>query len=79
MRKARSFTISDDILSEISNSRGNASTSERVNQLLRRALEQERKERLEKEAEAFFSQERNTSADERSAFQKAARRTLERD
>jgi hypothetical protein len=79
MRQARSFTISSDILAEISDTKGSASTSERVNQLLRRGLELERKERLEQEAKEFFASQNDNSADERSAFQKASRRTLTRD
>jgi hypothetical protein len=79
MREARSFTISKDILSEIARTKGNASTSERVNTLLRRALDLERQEQLELEAEEFFAGQSENSLRERAAYLKAARQTLARE
>lgn len=78
MRQARSFTISSEVLTEISNTKGAVSTSERVNELLKRALELERRERLEQEAAEFFSGGSENSARERAAFLKVSRRTLSR-
>ena len=77
MRHAKSFTISDEILTEIASTKGAGSTSERVNELLKRALELERRERLEQEAGEFFA---NNVEDvrERAAFQKASKETLSR-
>jgi len=78
MRQAKSFTISDEILTEIADTKGTESTSERVNELLKRALELERRERLEQEAAEFFANDRKDSARERSAFQKASIEALSR-
>ena len=72
MREVKSFTIKTDILEEITNTKGEKSTSERVNELLRRGLEIERRE--------FFSTKNSAAAaHERLAYQKAAHRTLSRD
>jgi hypothetical protein len=79
MRKATSLTISSDILNEIALTKGTGSTSERVNNLLKRALESERRERIEREAAEFFAAENGASARERAAFRKAAKRVLSRD
>jgi predicted CopG family antitoxin len=77
MRQAKTFTISKDILSEIANTKGNESTSERVNELLKRGLELERRERLDQEAAEFFAKDRD-DVRERTAFQKASREALSR-
>jgi len=79
MREAKTFTISKDILTEIANTKRGVSTSERVNELLRRALDLERAETLEQEAAEFFSKENTNSSGERAAYQKASRQTLSRD
>jgi predicted CopG family antitoxin len=78
MRQAKTFTISNDILTEIASTKGTVSTSERVNELLRRALELERRERLEMEAAEFFSIDGADSVRERVAYQKASKETLSR-
>ena len=78
MRQARSFTISDDVLSEIANTKGPGSTSERVNELLKKALELERRERLEQEAAEFFAKNVE-DARERGAYRKASKAALSRD
>jgi hypothetical protein len=78
MRQAKSFTISNDVLAEIATTKGTGSTSERVNELLRRALELERRERLEKEAAEFFAND-VADARERSAYRKASKTVLSRD
>ena len=79
MRKVTSFTISSDILAEILASKGEGSSSERVNQLLKRALDLERREQLEQEAAEFFLNENSDSVKERAAYQKATRKSLSRD
>ena len=79
MRKTTSFTISSDILTEISASKGETSTSERVNHLLRKALDLEHREQLERQAAEFFGNESNNSLTERAAYRKATRKTLSRD
>lgn len=78
MRQAKSFTISDEILAEIASTKGTGSTSKRVNELLKRALEQERRERLELEAAEFFANDRGDSVCERAAYQKASKAALSR-
>jgi hypothetical protein len=78
MREVKSFTISSDILAEITSGKGSASTSQRVNELLRRGLDAERRERLEREAEEFFADDRGNSDPERAAYLKGSRQTLRR-
>lgn len=78
MRQAKSFTISDEILTEIANTKGTESTSERVNELLKRALELEHRERLEQETAEFFANNRD-DVRERMAYQKASKEVLSRD
>lgn len=78
MRQAKTFTISKEILDEIASTKGSVSTSERVNELLKRALQAERREQLEREAAEFFAHWDDSSARERSAYQKASLQTLSR-
>jgi hypothetical protein len=77
MRKTRTFTINDDLLTEIEGMKGRACTSQRVNELPRRALE-ERRERLEQEAAVFFATGREDSTRERQAYWKASRKAISR-
>lgn len=79
MRTSRSFTIEPEIDEYVASTRGDQSASERVNELLRRAIVLEQQERLEREASIFFSDPRNAGRKEARAFQKAAVRTLARD
>ena len=71
VRKTRSFSLEPELLSEIERTKGSASASERVNQLLKYALETERKASLYQEAAQFFSSAPDDRP-ERQAFQKAA-------
>ena len=73
-RKTRSFSLDPDVLTEVERSKGNASVSERVNHLLKCALEMERKASLYEEAAQFFNRAPNDREDRR-AFQKANLRT----
>jgi hypothetical protein len=73
-RKTRSFSLDPDVLTEVERSKANASVSERVNHLLKCALEMERKANLYEEAAQFFKTAPNDRA-ERRAFQKANLRT----
>ena len=77
MRQVKSFTISKEILAEIAQTKGTESTSERVNELLKRGLELERRERLEQEAAEFFAKDRDDGR-ERAAYQKASKEALSR-
>ena len=78
MRVPKTFTVEESILADLERSRGKRSTSERVNELLKLALEQEAKQKLEREAATFYSESKNDRT-ERRAFQKASLRSLERD
>lgn len=78
MRLAKSFTIEPDLNDYVNETKGDASASERINKLLRRAMIQEQYDRLEAEAAEFFGA---TKADrsEAKSFQKASLRTFGRD
>jgi predicted CopG family antitoxin len=80
MRKRATFTIDEDVLHKIDETKNGRSASERVNELLRRGFRAERREQLEREAAAFFAHpESAEERAERKAFHKAALRTLARD
>lgn len=78
MRIPKTITLEESILADLERSRGSRSTSERVNELLKLALEHEARANLDREAAMFYSGNRNDRA-ERRAFQKASLRSLERD
>jgi Arc/MetJ-type ribon-helix-helix transcriptional regulator len=69
-RKVRSYSLDPSLLVEVERTKGRGSASERVNQLLRLALEVERKQKLAHEACEFFAQA-PADREERRAFQKA--------
>jgi len=79
MRTSKSFTIDTEIEQYVTNTRGDRSASDRVNELLKRAILQERLEQLDEEAAAFFSDARNSGRADARAFQKASMRSLARD
>lgn len=78
MRIAKSFTLEAEINSYVEETKGDRSASDRVNELLRRAIVQERYHRLEMEAAEFFADAKADSA-ENTAFRKASLRTFSRD
>jgi hypothetical protein len=78
MRIPKTITVEESILADLERSRGDRSTSERINELLKLALEQEAKQTLEREAAVFYSGNKKGRT-ERRAFQKASLRSLERD
>lgn len=78
MKLAKSFTIEPDINEYVDETKGERSASERVNELLRRAMRQEQYEKLEAEAAAFFA-ESKAEHTETKAMQKEALRTFSRD
>ena len=78
MRIAKSFMVDPEVSEYVDNTKGDRSASERVNELLKRAIQQEQYDRLEAEAAAFFGED-NTGRQEARAFQKASLRTMERD
>jgi hypothetical protein len=77
VRKTRSFSLDQEVLSEVERTRGEVSASERVNQLLKYALETERKASLYQEAAQFFSSAPDDRP-ERQAFQKAGLKSWSR-
>jgi hypothetical protein len=77
VRKTRTFSLDPDVLSEVERTKGQASASERVNHLLKYALEMERKSSLCREAAQFFGTAPD-DREERRAFQKANMRTWAR-
>ncbi len=79
MRLPKSFTLERPIVSYVQKTRGSRSNSERVNELLRKAILQEQYERLEQEAAGFFSTPSERERAEAKAFQKASMRSLSRD
>ena len=78
MRLAKSFTIEDDINRYVDETKGDRSASDRVNEMLRRAIVQEQYDRLEAEAAEFFA-DAKAERTETKTFQKAALRTFGRD
>jgi hypothetical protein len=79
MRKTVSFSINPEILTEIASTKRSESTSERVNELLKRGLESERRERFEQEAAEFFSNPASGAESGRAAYLEAAIKVISRD
>ncbi|HUK43126.1 MAG TPA: hypothetical protein VLW48_01660 [Candidatus Bathyarchaeia archaeon] len=77
VRKTRSFSLDPDVLREVDRTKGQDSASERVNSLLKYALEMERKASLDQEASEFFAHAPD-DREERRAFQKANLKTWTR-
>jgi hypothetical protein len=70
--------VDEEINEYVDTTKGNRSASERVNELLRRAMLEEQYERLEAEAAAFFAHA-STERVEARAFQDASLRAFDRD
>ncbi|MGA8272901.1 MAG: hypothetical protein WB919_15170 [Candidatus Sulfotelmatobacter sp.] len=77
-RITKSFSLEKEVLKEVERTKGDVSTSERVNRLLKVGLEIERRQRLHNEAAAFFAADAEDRT-ERSAFQEASLRAISRD
>lgn len=77
LRKTRTFSLDPDVLTEVERTRGNASASERVNHLLKTALEMERKSALAEEAAEFYNSAPE-DRQERRAFQRAGLKSWSR-
>ena len=77
-RETRTFSLDRKILAEVKRTKGSLSESERVNRLLRRALDLERRAALDAEAASFFGSARDNRA-ERRAFESAAVASWTRD
>lgn len=78
-RFSRSFTIDGSILDYVQRTRSSRSRSERVNELLRRAILDEQYESLEREAADFFGAAGTREQGERKAFAAASRLSMTRD
>ena len=78
-RTVKSYTIDPEIGEYVKNTKGDRSASERVNALLKRAMLQERDEKLEAEAAAFFAVARGRRRKATLEFQEAALRRFDRD
>jgi hypothetical protein len=76
---AKSFTIEPEINEYVASTKGPHSASERVNELLRRAMLAEKYEHLEAEAQTFFAAASEKERTGTRAFQNAALRTFLRD
>lgn len=77
-RTSKSFSIDREVETYVRRTRGTVSASERVNQLLRKAIEEECETELEQEASRFFSALQSRTRKEERAFQKATKRSLAR-
>jgi Arc/MetJ family transcription regulator len=79
MRKRATFTVDEELLERIENTKGEHSASERVNELLRHGLKAEKYQRLAQEAAVFFKKPDPDERAERRAFGKATKRALSKD
>ena len=77
-KMTKTFSLDRDILESLRRTKGTVSQSERVNQLLRLALDIEKKASLEREAAEFFAAAPRDRK-ERQAFQKATLKALARE
>lgn len=77
-RIAKSFTIEPELDRYISSTKGRRSASERVNEMLKRTMQQELYEKLEAEAQAFYAETGSMERKEVRAFQAAAIRAVTR-
>ncbi|MEO8098115.1 MAG: hypothetical protein ABI811_10470 [Acidobacteriota bacterium] len=77
-RSTKTFSLDREILAEVKRTKGSQSESERVNRLLRFALDMERRAELDREAASFFGSAPD-DRNERRAFQTASVRSLARD
>jgi hypothetical protein len=78
-RIVKSFTLEAPIVAYVKRTQGRRSASERVNELLRRGIQQEELAQLEKEAAEFYAAETADERAETRAFQKAAKKVWRRD
>jgi hypothetical protein len=77
-KATQTFSLDKEVLAEVKRTKGNGSASERANQLLKFALELEKKAALHEEAAGFF-QAGPGERDERRAYRAASVRSWSRD
>ena len=78
-RTTKSLSLEKELLREVERTKGGASTSERVNTLLKSALELERRRALATEAETFFGSAPDEDEASRRAFRLASIKSLARE
>jgi hypothetical protein len=78
VKATRTFSLDKKILAEVKRTRGDLSESERVNRLLRFALDLEKRAALEREIAGFFAVDPEDRA-ERWAFESANRTSWARE
>jgi hypothetical protein len=80
MRIPKTLTVDEFVLAEVERTKGENSTSERVNELLKRALDLERQDKLQREAALFYCEVSQVEdRQEEHAFQKASLRSIAKD
>jgi hypothetical protein len=79
VRRTQSFTIDNSTLEYLERTRSQRSRSQRVNELLHRAIREEQLEALEKEAAEFYATAGKKERAETKAFARASRRSLARE
>ena len=77
-KATKTFSVDKEILAEVRRTKGDLSESERVNRLLRFALDLEKRTALEREIAGFFAAERKDRA-ERRALESASRSSWARE
>jgi Arc/MetJ family transcription regulator len=78
VKRTKTFSLDQEILAEVKRTKGTLSESERVNSLLRFALNLERRVALDREIAKFF-EDAPSARDERHAFESAAIASWTRD
>ena len=78
MRIPKTFTVEESVLAVVERTKGDRSVSERVNELLKLALDLEQRDQLEREAALFYSVANKRDRHEEHAFHKASLRSLTR-
>jgi hypothetical protein len=78
IKATRTFSLDKAILAEVKRSKGKLSESERVNRLLRSALDLEKRLAMERDTAGFFASNHDDRA-ERRAFESASLASWARD
>jgi hypothetical protein len=78
MRIPKTVTMDESVLAAVERTKGERSMSDRVNELLKLALEQEQREVLEQEAARFYAVANRSDRTEERAFQQASVRRMRR-
>jgi len=79
MRIPKTVTMDESVLAAVERTKGERSTSDRVNELLKLGLEQEQREALEQEAARFYAVANQSDRTEERAFQQASVRRMRRE